>query len=221
MRQIPNLLTLANIFCGCVGLSASSIELQALLIFCGMLFDFSDGLAARLLNAQSEIGKQLDSLADMVTFGALPGLMLFRMMHENSAVHFSWGIYAVWLYTLGAAWRLARFNVEDASKDFFVGLPSPAAALVVASLPWALPEGLESLQIGLLLLCLSVGLTGLMVASLPLLSLKFKNLTWKDNYPRYFLIFISLLLVVIWQLKAIPLVLLGYVALSLIFKVQK
>ncbi len=221
MRHIPNFLTLVNLFCGCVGLSASSVELQALLVLCGVFFDFSDGLAARLLRAQSELGKQLDSLADMLTFGALPGLILFRMMQSNADASFSWGIYAVWVYALGAAWRLARFNVEDTGKDFFVGLPSPAAALVVASLPWSLPVVfLGTIYTGLALIFMAAGLALLMVSKVRLLSLKFKNLTWTDNYPRYFLIFISLLLIVIWQIQAIPLVLLGYIGLSLVFKAQ-
>jgi len=198
-----------------------SIKAQALLILLGMLFDFADGLAARLLKAQSELGKQLDSLADMITFGALPGLMLYRIM-QGLTVDFSplW-MYIAWAYTLGAAWRLARFNAFDTEKSYFVGVPSPMAALVVASLPWAIPLGLQSEYIFLLIIFISISLGMLMVASIPLLSLKFKNLKWQENSFRYFLIFISLLLIVIWQFKAVPLILILYVGLSLLAKYEK
>jgi CDP-diacylglycerol--serine O-phosphatidyltransferase len=198
-----------------------SIKAQALLILLGMLFDFADGLAARLLKAQSELGKQLDSLADMITFGALPGLMLYRMI-QGLTVDFSplW-MYIAWAYTLGAAWRLARFNAFDTEKSYFVGVPSPMAALVVASLPWAIPLGLQSEYIFLLIIFISISLGMLMVASIPLLSLKFKNLKWQENSFRYFLIFISLLLIVIWQFKAVPLILILYVGLSLLAKYEK
>lgn len=221
LHHIPNILTLANVFCGCIGLSLMSIKAQALLILLGMLFDFADGLAARLLKAQSELGKQLDSLADMITFGALPGLMLYRMI-QGLTVDFSplW-MYISWVYTLGAAWRLARFNAFDTEKSYFVGVPSPMAALVVASLPWAIPLGLQSEYIFLLIIFISISLGMLMVASIPLLSLKFKNLKWQENSFRYFLIFISLLLIVIWQFKAVPLILILYVGLSLLAKYEK
>lgn len=215
LKQLPNLLTLCNLFCGCVGISSSIVEVQVLMILLGMCFDFADGMTARLLKAYSEIGKQLDSLADMVTFGVLPSKMLFDMIEGKTSHAFI--AYLVMFYALGAAWRLARFNSFDAHKPYFVGLPSPAAAFVVASVVYS---GKNFFYFGEVVsgLFFALFLSLLMVANLPLLSLKFKNLSWQENMPRYVLILISLILGLLWQLAAVPLIIFIYVCLSILFR---
>ncbi len=218
IKQIPNLLTLCNLLCGCVGISSAILEIQVLMILLGMCFDFADGIAARLLKAQSEIGKQLDSLADMITFGVLPGLILFNIAESN--VTYPWLTYLTFIYTLGAAWRLARFNAFDTQKSYFVGLPSPSAAFVVASVAYSTRTSSLFFYFDKtnIVLFLAVLLALLMVMNLPLLSLKFKNLHWQENTPRYLLIFIATILGVIWQLAAVPLIVFIYVCLSMLFK---
>lgn len=235
LRHIPNFLTLMNLLMGLAGLllvMQRNPAYASLLIFAAAVFDLLDGMAARALNVRSELGKQLDSLADLVSFGVLPAFILFRVL-EFRLLGFSgtaWTIaaYIPLLIPLFAALRLARFNIDTRQEDSFIGLPTPAAALWVASLE--APGGLATLTGGLSLsgylfhpatLCgFSIMLCGLMVSNTRLFSLKMKRLSF-SAYPRqWVLILLSVLLLVFFRASGIGMAILLYVALSLIFSAR-
>ncbi len=250
IRQIPNFFTLANLFIGCmaivylyydhlyiyVGGKVAAVDMPRVAMACYLVFaaaalDFVDGFLARVLRAQSEMGKQLDSLADLVTFGLVPGLMLFQLTAQ--AYYVSYDAFSVpialfatgFAVTLGAAWRLARFNIDDTPRSGFSGLPTPAMAMFVASLPLIVLSDTgsvgELLNNKWVLIGISAGLTALMTSDLPLLSLKFGRFSLKE-YPWQIGGMLSgwaLLLIAIFILKlgwlSIPLCFFWYLALSI------
>ncbi|EAY27661.1 CDP-diacylglycerol--serine O-phosphatidyltransferase [Microscilla marina] len=223
-QHIPNMITCGNVLCGCVGIVAASqgklIE-AVYFILAGMVFDFADGLAARLLRAYSDIGKQLDSLADMVTFGVLPGMVLFQLLAQNEP---KWAAYGGFLLTIFSALRLAKFNIDTRQTDSFIGLPTPSAALFVGSLPLIIhqqPAYKTFIEQPVTLFAVTIFLSFLLVAELPLFSLKFKNFGWADNKIRYIFMFLSVLLFVLFKFLAIPFILLMYVLLSFLSSVTK
>ncbi|MFN8344072.1 MAG: CDP-diacylglycerol--serine O-phosphatidyltransferase [Spirosomataceae bacterium] len=222
---IPNLMTCGNLLCGCLGIVFSfrgDLLLSGGLIFIAAVLDFLDGFAARLLKQSSPIGKELDSLADMVTFGALPSMILFQLLERTSdsieigslLISFSAFILAVF-----SALRLAKFNIDTRQSDSFIGVPTPANAILVASLPFILrshPE-LESFIINRFVL---VGYTLLMsfmlVMEWPLLAFKFKTFAWKDNRIKYIFLGLSVILLFLLKFAAIPLIVGLYIVLSFI-----
>jgi len=214
-QQIPNLATLSNLLSGVLGIilvSDGAMAWGAYLIVLGNIFDFFDGLLARALKVASPIGKELDSLADLVTFGVLPSLMLFHLCPTDSPLR-----YGVLVMAAAAAYRLAKFNTDTRQSEHFVGVPTPLNALVVASLPFILEsQRLLPQQTGLLWVLLATAwlLSFLMVSEIRLLSLKFKNLQWKGNAERFVFLIGSLLLVLLLQFTAIPLILLWYLGCS-------
>lgn len=229
-RHIPNFLTLMNLMMGLAGLllvMQRNPAFASLMVFAAAVFDLLDGMAARALNVRSELGKQLDSLADLVSFGVLPGFILFRIM-EFRLLGFSgpaWIVagYIPLLIPLFAALRLARFNIDTRQEESFIGLPTPAAALWVASLE--APGGLVSLAGSLpvidyffhptALLLFSALLCGLMVSDIRLFSLKMKRFSI-TAYPRqWVLILLSVLLLVFFRAAGIGMAILLYLSLSL------
>jgi CDP-diacylglycerol--serine O-phosphatidyltransferase len=166
------------------------LTFAALMIIAGSLFDFLDGFAARALNAKSELGKQLDSLADLVTFGVLPSLIVFNIITSFTQ---EWYAYISLGIALAAGFRLAKFNIDQRQTNYFIGLPTPANALLVCSLPFLIKEEhLQNQITPVSLVILSVILAILMVAPLPLLSFKFSHYKWKGNKYRYILILLFL-----------------------------
>jgi CDP-diacylglycerol--serine O-phosphatidyltransferase len=219
LKHLPNFLTCCNLFCGCAGIVAvaeNQPRLASVLIFIGLLFDFLDGFVARLLKAYSEIGKQLDSLADMVTFGVLPSLLVFHLFHSKEFF-----AYFSFLIAVFSALRLARFNTDTRQTDQFIGLPTPANAVFWASLAFIFVQHpyLEAI-IGRVdvLLTLTLLMSCLLVVPLPLLALKFKDFSWRNNQVRYVFLILSVILLVIWQFLAVPLIILLYIVCSIIFK---
>ncbi len=194
----------------------------AYLIGIAAVADFFDGLVARALHVSSPIGKDLDSLADMVSFGVVPGAILFQLLrHALPATGLpEWLAYVAFVVSIFSALRLAKFNNDTRQSDSFIGLPTPACTLVVASLPLILAHDTFSLQDIILnpwvLLLLALTLAGLLVAELPLFALKFKNLRWQDNSLQFIFLLLSLGLLVVLQAAAIPLVILLYVLLSVV-----
>lgn len=194
----------------------------AYLIGIAAVADFFDGLVARALHVSSPIGKDLDSLADMVSFGVVPGAILFQLLrHALPATGLpEWLAYVAFVVSIFSALRLAKFNNDTRQSDSFIGLPTPACTLVVASLPLILAHDTFSLQDIILnpwvLLLLALTLAGLLVAELPLFALKFKNLRWHDNSLQFIFLLLSLGLLVVLQAAAIPLVILLYVLLSVV-----
>ena len=235
-KSIPNLFTLLNLLSGTIAvIFAVNDQLvdAALFVFLGVFFDFFDGFFARLFNVEGELGKQLDSLADVVTSGVVPGIVMFQLL--NGAIE-SEGYFAGFqifsknttalvsffglAITLASAYRLAKFNIDERQTESFIGLPTPAASLAIVSLPLMLEySSFELVSIVLhskwFLLVLTAVLCYLMNAEIPLFSLKFKNYSWKDNQVKYVFLISSVILVVALQFIAIPLVILLYVLLSL------
>jgi CDP-diacylglycerol--serine O-phosphatidyltransferase len=216
-RNIPNVITAANLFTGAVGVFFASqfeFEWAAFCIVLAAIFDFLDGMLARLLKVHSEIGKQLDSLADMVTFGFLPSYILFQLLQMNDAGILS---FTAFLIAVFSAFRLAKFNIDTRQSKEFIGLPTPANALFVGFLIFLKEvENLGFLFQTLPLILIAVIFSLLLVAELPMIALKFKNLKFRDNIFRYLTIFSAVLLTSIFQFSAIPFVILLYILLSMI-----
>ncbi|MCB2409938.1 CDP-alcohol phosphatidyltransferase family protein [Hymenobacter lucidus] len=221
-NHLPNAVTCLNLFAGCLALCnifAGHLETAAYLVGLAAAFDFADGLLARALHASSPIGKDLDSLADMVSFGVVPGAILFHLLGRAAGLP-EWLPYAGFIVTVFSALRLAKFNNDTRQTTSFIGLPTPACTLVVASLPLILAHDTFGLTGFILhpwvLLGLTVLLSGLLVAEIPLFALKFKNLTWQDNSLRFIFLLLALPLLIVLGATAIPLVVLLYVALSVV-----
>jgi len=233
-KNIPNYITLLNLFCGIlsiVSLYNGSVVWSVYFIAFAAIFDFMDGAVARIFKLQSELGKQLDSLADMVSFGLAPGfimLFLLRISEPLPEVFFH-GTNLVpfigFLIPLFSAWRLANFNIDTRQEEQFIGIPTPASALMVVALALINQNtfGSSSWMAELtgnsyFLISATSILSILLVADIPLLSLKFKNLEWKGNQKRFILIILSIVLIAAFQISAIPLIFLSYIIISLIFK---
>lgn len=232
-KYIPNLLTLGNLFCGTV---ATIFAVQgefvpaAFFVVLGIIFDFFDGFVARLLNVSGELGKQLDSLADMVTSGVVPGIIMLKLFGdteigvENFSDEFvlpSFLSFFGLLLTLGACYRLAKFNIDTRQSESFIGLPTPAMSLFVISLPLILEySDIEFVQNlitnNYFLIAVTIVLTYLMNAEIPLFSLKFKDYSVKNNVIKYLFLLISLVLIITLQYLSIPLIIVLYVILSIV-----
>lgn len=191
-------------------------------IFIAAILDFLDGMVARLLHAYSEIGKELDSLADVVSFGVLPAVIIFELFLQAPQIE---GVskylnYIAFLIVVFSALRLAKFNVDIRQSENFIGLPTPANAMLIASLPIILVQGDRFLSAYILnpffLACFVLIMSALLVAELPLISLKFKSLRFIENIYRYLLLILSLVCIVIFKFAAIPAIVLIYIALSVI-----
>jgi CDP-diacylglycerol--serine O-phosphatidyltransferase len=222
-NHIPNAVTCLNLFSGCLAITqifAGHLETAAYLVGLAAAFDFADGLLARALHASSPIGKDLDSLADMVSFGVVPGAILFDLLTQASADIPAWLPYAGFIVTVFSALRLAKFNNDTRQTTSFIGLPTPACTLVVASLPLILAHDSFHITSFILnpwvLLGLTVLLSGLLVAEIPLFALKFKNLRWQDNSTQFIFLLLTVALLIGLQATAIPLVVLLYVLMSVI-----
>ena len=236
MKQyIPNLLTLLNAFCGSVAVMfavLNRLELAAIFVFLGILFDFLDGFAARMLNVQSEVGVQLDSLADMITSGLTPGVVMFQLL--NMAERGGWNLgffghdtemtalpFLGFVITLASAYRLAKFNVDENQVSSFKGLPTPANALLILSLPLILLNHNNEFLNGIILnQWFLIGLTlvsaYLLNSNINLFALKFDNWSFKDNAVRYLFLIGSLVLLLTLRFLAIPLIIVLYILASLL-----
>jgi len=208
-----------NLFCGMIGIYMvfqGNIHAGAYSIFIAAAFDFFDGFAARMLKVSSAIGKELDSLADLVTFGVLPSFILFQMVSPQMD-----GSYLPFLtFSIGvfSALRLAKFNIDTRQSDRFIGVPTPANALLISTLPF-LFEKFGSVDQALNnpfgVLAISISMSFLLVAELPLIALKFKNFSFQDNVFRFLTIAIGLICILALGLAGIPLVIISYILLSL------
>lgn len=241
-KQLPNCITLLNLLSGSI---ATILAVQgnligaAFFVVLGIFFDFFDGLAARALHVQSEVGLQLDSLADVVTSGVVPGIVMFQLLNAalpGSETTSQWSGDSNWfdftfnpialfglLIILGSGFRLAKFNVDDRQTDSFIGLPTPANALLILSLPLILTYQPGSFATDIILNeWFLIGLTLISVvmlnAELPLFALKFKHWGFKGNEIRYIFIALCAAFLIFFQFLAISLIILSYVLLSLFFK---
>jgi CDP-diacylglycerol--serine O-phosphatidyltransferase len=225
-KNIPNLITLGNLTCGLLSILFAfegNLALAGALIFYGALLDFFDGFAARLLKVNSEIGKQLDSMADMVTFGVAPGILMYQliaMTNENQlGISYELTISLIaFLIPIFSAIRLAKFNIDTRQIRSFIGLPTPAAAIFIASLPIIRAKYYTNFSLELLIVS-TVILSILLVAELPLFSLKIsKGETLKNqlNIIRIAFLISSVILLFILKFAAIPFIVILYIFLSII-----
>jgi CDP-diacylglycerol---serine O-phosphatidyltransferase len=222
-KHIPNLLTCCNLLCGCLGIVAifqGHAHLTPYLIWLAALFDFLDGFVARITKSFSAIGKELDSLADMVTFGVLPGAIMYHLIQqisESTVLPFTG-----FLITIFSALRLAKFNIDTRQSENFIGLPTPANTLFISSLILIQEHnylGLETIITNLgFLMGVTVLFSYLLIAEIKLFALKFKNFTWQKNKVKYIFLAISLLLIFTLKFVSLPVIIILYIALSIIDK---
>jgi CDP-diacylglycerol---serine O-phosphatidyltransferase len=224
-QQIPNGLTLLNLLSGLVAVLFAAIgelEMAAYFVFLGIFFDYFDGFAARLLNVQGELGKQLDSLADVVTSGVVPGIVMFQLLRQSlelqdviwftSLEKMTWLPFIGLIITLASAYRLANFNIDTRQTDSFIGLPTPALTLFVLSLPLILVYQPNQY----VLIAITLRGSYLMNANIAMFALKFKSFKLKENYVKYIFLAISLLLLGLLQFIAIPIILIIYIVISIL-----
>ncbi|MEZ5198556.1 MAG: CDP-alcohol phosphatidyltransferase family protein [Bacteroidales bacterium] len=234
-KHIPNTITLFNLLCGCIAIVfvfEDKLAFSAYLIGLAAVFDFLDGMAARLLHVKSLIGKELDSLADVVSFGLVPGFILFRMISYSAGYsfvdsgYFAFLPYIALLIPAFSALRLAKFNTDERQQELFIGLPTPANAILIASLPLILLQDswivnmdmdlIKSLiQSKYFLIFLTFLLSYLLVAEIPLFSLKFKTFIWHENKLRFTFLGISIIALILFYYLAIPMIIILYIGLSL------
>ena len=227
-KHVPNAITLLNLFSGCIALVFAynqEFEMAFYFVCLGIFLDFFDGFFARLFQVSSPLGLQLDSLADMVTSGVVPGLVMFQMMIDHSSTaavpYLQWFPYLGFLIVLGSCYRLANFNIDTRQTDSFIGLPTPANTLFVMSLPLVLKYADSLILIELLinpyfLLMVTILSVYMLNAEIPLFSLKIKKFRFKDNLLQIIFLSSSIILLILLQYLAIPLVILFYVLLSII-----
>lgn len=246
---IPNFLTLGNLFCGCLSIylicTTHSGELDSLiliLLICSLLFDLLDGMVARAMKIDSAIGIQLDSLADMATFGLLPGIIMVETFggidflkdwltvhldpNINLTEHIGTIIYPFialsgFLITLFSALRLAKFNVDTEQSTYFKGLATPANTILIFSLFWIQNQNgfIISPESDLyFLIAITILSCWLLISNIPLFSFKFKGFAWKDNHYKYVFLIISIILLILFQMNSVPFIILLYIIISIIFR---
>ena len=228
-KNIPNALTCGNLLCGCIGIIEafhSNLLLSCVLIGLALIFDFLDGFIARLLKVSSPIGRDLDSLADMVTFGVLPSVIVYQLLMQSIPdLYGIWKAYPALIIAIFSAIRLAKFNNDPRQSDSFIGVPTPANAMLIASLPLIVHtqgEFWKNLIINTNnLLIMSIVMSVLLVAEIPLLALKFKSFAWKGNEIRYIFILTTIALLLALQIVAVPFILILYLAISLLSNFMK
>lgn len=238
-QHIPNFITTLNLLSGLISLTLTfegNYVYAAVFIFIAAILDFLDGNFARILDAHSELGKQLDSLADVVSFGVAPGLMIYQMISVNCAgscnflerMHIT--PYFALLIPIFSALRLAKFNIDLRQEVNFIGLPTPANAIFFASIPLVLfvqPNMFSLIHLDFLitffsntriLTILAVFFSYLLISDFKIFSMKFKNYGWKGNQLRYILLIASLILFILFFLSAIPIIIVLYILLSIFFQ---
>jgi len=237
-RHIPNFITLLNLVSGCIAIIFifnGNLPMASYLIFIAAVFDFLDGMAARILKVKSDIGKELDSLADIISFGLVPGFIMMKLLESSSGftdvnVGFTSVIpYLGLLIPVFSALRLAKFNIDSRQTQNFIGLPTPANAILIASLPLIMAQTTTLIGMDLdwfvnlitnlyVLIGLTVVLSYLLVAELPLFSLKISKNEPARNKIKFIFIGISFILFIIFYFVAIPFIMALYILLSLLFK---
>lgn len=228
-KHIPNTITCCNLLSGCVSIlftCYNHLLWASAMIFIAAVFDFFDGFAARMLNAKSPIGAELDSLSDVISFGVAPSFILAWFM---SKLGIGWWIHDVNIFPMlafiiaaFAAVRLAKFNIDTRQSHNFIGLPVPTVGLFIASLPFMLFSiGSDTLLYQVVmnpyfLLAMVAVFSWLMISEVPFFSFKIKNLKFNDNVLRYFVVIFAVIAVIIMKLAALPFVFLFYILLSVI-----
>ncbi len=228
--NLPNTFTCLNLFCGCIAvvmIFRNHLDYAAYLVFAATFFDMLDGMAARKGSGNSAFGKELDSLADAVSFGFVPGAVMFKMLQHssmdsyfNSEVLIQLIQFFPFIITVFSALRLAKFNLDTRQTTSFIGLPTPANTLLIVSFPLILkqfPGSWDSVFLNpYFILIFSMISSFLLISELPLFSLKFKTLAFNENRYQYILVVLALILMPIFLFAAIPMLVILYLLLSLI-----
>lgn len=230
-KHLPNILTLLNLFCGCIALifiAQLQFEVAFYFVCLGIFFDFFDGFFARKFGVAGPLGVQLDSLADMVTSGVAPGYVMYQLLSFNGSfmkvvndTSFFQVAFLGFIITLGACYRLANFNIDTRQSDSFIGLPTPANTLFIMSLPLVIEECQfltisEALSINGVLIAITLLSAYVMNAEIPLFSLKIKNFSFSKYKLQIGFLALSVLMIVTLRFLSIPLIILSYVLLSVL-----
>ena len=213
-KYIPNTITSLNLFSGCIGTVMVLNQEYLLAFYCVLasgIFDFFDGMSARALHVKSLIGKELDSLADVISFGFLPGAIIFTLLKDtSSSVYLP---YLGFIITVFSALRLAKFNIDTRQSTDFIGVNTPMNTFFIVSLPFIL-EDYPVLKNTWLLLGIAILTSLLLVSEIKLFSMKLSSLSWGVNKYKYLFLTISVILLVILKFLALPIVLLLYIVFS-------
>ena len=241
-KNIPNFITSLNVLCGSVAvvfILKGDLTTGVFLIMLAAIFDFLDGMSARLLKAYSLMGKELDSLADMISFGLAPGLLMFKLLEisifkADILPEQQSNLSPVQLLIMGTAFlipifsalRLAKFNIDERQTSSFIGLPTPANAIFISSLALIQEHGsLPAVDHILLSTPVLIGITlifsYLLISEIPMFSLKFKTLSWKNNQLQISFVFLSILLIAALQLYGIASCILLFISISLFMMFKK
>lgn len=230
-NNLANAITLGNLFSGCVGavhLMSGDYQITAVCIIISLVLDFFDGFVARALKSNSNLGVQLDSLADMVSFGVVPGLAMFKMLepfgNEISGFHLPFAIsYIGFLITLFSCLRLAIFNLDEEQKYYFKGLNTPSNTILIFGLLYAY-RTTESfgflLENPVYLIILTVISSWLLISPIKMIAMKFKSMKLQDNYPKLALLIGAVVILAIFKTVGIPIVIIYYIFISVIFQKQ-
>ena len=238
IKHIPNSITCCNLLSGCISivlLCNGFVIASGIMIFIAAVFDFFDGFAARLLKAYSPLGAQLDSLCDVVSFGVAPSFIMYYYLNQVVDTSPLWRLdiagvnvipFTAFFLAVFAALRLAKFNIDDRQTTSFIGLPTPAMGIFVASLPFTLKHESLAFMGGLMtnpffLLAIVVLFSFLMVSEIPFFSLKVKSLKFKENKHLYLVALFAIIKVAIFGLAAIPFVMLFYIIVAMFVKTNK
>jgi CDP-diacylglycerol--serine O-phosphatidyltransferase len=217
-KHIPNALTCANLLSGCIGIVYAfkgDLTIAAYAVLFSGIFDFFDGFVARLLHVKSPIGKELDSLADMVSFGFLPGVVMFQLLSQSdfSSPYLP---YIGFMITIFSALRLAKFNIDTRQTEDFIGLNTPMNTLFIVSLPFIQRDYPGLIGSSLMLVALTVVMSFLLVSEIRIFSLKFGSLEWAENKIKFIFLILSALLIAFLKFAAIPFVLVLYISTSIV-----
>ncbi len=219
-KHIPNFVTCLNLFSGCVGIYFAflgNFQIAFFAILASAVFDFFDGFAARMLKAYSPMGKELDSLADVVSFGVLPGVIVFSVLSKAQVN--DWIPFVAFIVPVFSALRLAKFNIDERQTSSFIGLPTPANAIFMGGLVFSYSELLT--QNYLLLVGIAVLFSFLLVSEIPMFALKFKNLKWKENTIQFVFLLVVIILLILFQQNAFAPIIGWYILLSVLLKLVK
>jgi CDP-diacylglycerol--serine O-phosphatidyltransferase len=241
-KHIPNTITCLNLVCGCLSIYCTfrySILWAGGFIFIAAVLDFFDGFAARILNVKSEIGKQLDSLADVISFGLAPGIIMLKLLELSFIAEPSCGMVCKYMPFIAliipvfSALRLAKFNIDTRQSDTFIGLATPANAILIASLPFLISDWGVSCLFPLkpylfffvlnpyVLVSYTIIFSYLLVSKIPLFAMKFKSFKWKDNKLIFIFLGSSLILILLFYFAAVPIIIFLYLILSVINNFNK
>ena len=212
-KHIPNAITCANLFSGCIGIVYAfngDLKTVAFFVILSGIFDFFDGFAARLLHVKSDIGKELDSLADVISFGFLPGVIIFQLLKMENPGYLP---YLAFLIPIFSALRLAKFNLDTRQTEEFIGLNTPMNTFFIISLPY-LADEFGFITETWFLISTTLFLCWLLISEIRLFSMKINNLSWRDNKYKFSFIILSIASLAFIQFAAIPIILVLYIFLS-------